>query len=67
MNFQGKIEFTGDGRRKNIQQHTFPTMKGRDERGEEKRSKLLALMLIYTQFIPQVDLLIFFSAGFHGE
>jgi hypothetical protein len=35
-------------------------MKGRDERGEEKRSKLLALMLIYTQFIPQVDLLIFF-------
>lgn len=33
MNFQGKIEFTGDGRRKNIQQHTFPTKK----RGYEKK------------------------------
>jgi hypothetical protein len=38
MNFQGKIEFTGDGR-KNIQQHTFPTKDGGRRSMRQKESE----------------------------
>lgn len=37
MNSQGKIEFTGDGRRKNIQQHAFSQKRKMIEREREKQ------------------------------